>query len=191
MIPLALSPDRVRLGLAGSGPAALRRLRALREAGADGVRIYTEGTDAALALEAGAALRPALPDEAELSQLRVLWIAGLPRERFVPLAEAARRLRVLVNVEDEPEYCDFHAVAEIRRGDLLLTVSTGGTAPGLAGAIRRRLEACFSAAWAERVKEVAALRQSWRAEQVPMAEAARRIDQLTEERCWLSCPKVS
>lgn len=191
MVPVALAPHRLRLGLAGNGPAALRRLRALRAAGAEELRVYAGGEDAALAAEAGAALRPALPGEDELARLNMLWIAGMPREQFVPLAEAARRLRVLVNVEDEPDYCDFHAVAEIRRGDLLLTVSTGGAAPGLAGAIRRRLEACFPAAWAERVKEAAALRQSWRAQKIPMAEAAQRLEALADERCWLSCPKAN
>jgi precorrin-2 dehydrogenase/sirohydrochlorin ferrochelatase len=98
-------------------------------------------------------------------------------------------LRVLVNVEDVPEYCDFHSVAEVRRGDLLLTVSTNGSAPGLAGTIRRNLESCFGPEWEERVNDIAALRQGWRAEGVPMPEAARRIDAIVEERCWLSCPK--
>jgi precorrin-2 dehydrogenase / sirohydrochlorin ferrochelatase len=190
MIPVALAPHRLRLGLAGTGPAALRRLRALRGAGAWELRIYAGGEDTALAAEAGAALQPALPDEAELAGLNMLWIAGMPREQFVPLAEAARRLRVLVNVEDEPDYCDFHAVAEIRRGDLLLTVSTGGAAPGLAGAIRRRLESCFPDIWAERVRQVAVLRQSWRAQDIPMAEAAQRIETLADERCWFSCHKA-
>jgi hypothetical protein len=39
------------------------------------------------------------------------------------------------------------------------------------------------------VAEIAALRRSWREEGVPMAEAARRIDHLVDERCWLSCPQ--
>ena len=50
---------------------------------------------------------------------------------------------MLVNVEDRPALCDFHSVAEVRRGDLLLTVSTGGASPGLAARIRARLAAEF------------------------------------------------
>lgn len=188
MIPLALDPDRTELALAGAGAPALRRLRALRRAGAMRLAVYAPAGDA-LATEAGDDLRPFPPREAEIGRLHVLWIAGLSPEQFTPLAEAARRARVLVNVEDEPAYCDFHAVAELRRGDLLLTVSTGGAAPGLAGAIRRNLERCFSPAWAERVAEIAALRRGWRAENLPMAEAGRRIDGIVEERCWLPCPK--
>ena len=78
---------------------------------------------------------------AELAELRALWIAGLPEERAAELAALARAARVLVNVEDRPALCDFHSVAEVRRGDLLLTVSTAGASPGLAARIRARLAA--------------------------------------------------
>lgn len=188
MIPLALNPSRLRLGLAGAGAPALRRLRALRIAGAgESLSVFT--TDPELARQAGQAALPRLPDASEISLLNLLWIAGLDEETYRPLAETARASRVLVNVEDVPEFCDFNAVAEIRRGDLLLTISTGGQAPGLAGAIRKRLETCFPESWAARVKDIAALRQGWRAERMPMAEAAQRIDAIVEQRCWLSCPK--
>lgn len=187
MIPLALNPATVRIGLAGAGAPALRRLAALRAGGATGLAVYA--ADAALQAAAGPSALPFLPDAAALSSLNLLYIAGLAPAQYAPLAAAARAARVLVNVEDVPELCDFHAVAEIRRGDLLLTISTGGAAPGLAGTIRRALEACFPAEWAGRVAEIAALRQGWRAENIPMAEAAKRIGTIAEERCWLSCPK--
>jgi len=174
MIPIALDPKFARLGLAGTGRLAARRLEALRAAGGE-VEVFAPDTG--------------LPDDAALSALHVLWIVGLEPDTAKALAEAARRLRVLVNVEDVPEFCDFHSVAEVRRGDLLLTVSTNGAAPGLAGSIRRNIERCFGPEWDGRVREVAALRAGWRAEGVPMAESAKRIDALVAARSWLSCPK--
>lgn len=188
MIPLALNPSRLRLGLAGGGTPALRRLRGLRAAGAgESLRVFA--TDPELAREAGPAALARLPEPDEIAGLNLLWIAGVEESLYRPLAAAARAANVLLNIEDVPEFCDFNSVAEIRRGDLLLTISTNGQAPGLAGAIRKRLEACFPENWAARVKEIATLRQGWRAERMPMAEAARRIDDLVEERCWLNCPK--
>ncbi len=174
MIPLALNPQTVRIGLAGSGAPAARRLAALRAAGAEPA-VFGAG---------------ALPDAAALAGLHVLYVTGLEAAQYEPLAAAARAACVLVNVEDVPHLCDFFSVAEVRRGDLLLTVSTGGAAPGLAGVIRRALEQIFPPEWAGRVAEVAALRQSWRAEGVPMAEAARRIGAMAQERCWLPCPEA-
>jgi precorrin-2 dehydrogenase/sirohydrochlorin ferrochelatase len=189
MIPLALDPRFVTLAVAGNGALALRRLRALRRAGAEAAILFADAPSAELAAEAGDYLRHDLPDAAALATLHVLWIVDLPAETAASLAQAARAARVLVNLEDVPEYCDFHSVAEVRRGDLLLTVSTNGAAPGLAGTIRRRLEGCFGPEWAERVDEVASCRQAWRAEGVAMPEAARRIETLADERGWIACRK--
>ncbi len=189
MIPLALDPAQTRLAITGNGDLALRRLAALRAAGATDVVLFADAPSAALVAAAGAYLRPHLPAAIDLSALHVLWIAGLPEDTAARLAMAAREQRVLVNVEDRTEYCDFHSVAEVRRGDLLLTISTNGAAPGLAGAIRRHLETCFPAAWADRVAEITALRTAWRQDRVPMAEAAKRIEAVVAARCWLSCPQ--
>jgi precorrin-2 dehydrogenase/sirohydrochlorin ferrochelatase len=178
MIPLALDPKFVRVAVAGNGALALRRLLALRAAGAKEAVLFADAPTPDLAAAAGA-----------LADLHVLWIVDVEPARAAELADLARSLRVLVNVEDVPAYCDFHSVAEVRRGDLLLTISTGGAAPGLAGSIRRALENCFGPEWAERVSEIAELRRGWRADGVAMPEAARRIDRLVAARCWLACAR--
>ena len=46
----------------------------------------------------------------------------------------------LVNVVDDPPRCNFYVPATVRRGDLALTVSTGGQSPALARRIRQELE---------------------------------------------------
>ncbi len=186
MIPLALDPKYVTLAIAGNGPLALRRLQILRNAGATETLLFANVPSPELAAEAGTYLRPALPDAAALHALHVLWIVDVESAIAAKLALLARSLKVLVNVEDVPPYCDFHSVAEVRRGDLLLTVSTGGAAPGLAGTIRRNLENCFGPEWGEHVAEVSALRQGWQAEGIAMQEAAQRIDALVEAGDWLS-----
>jgi precorrin-2 dehydrogenase/sirohydrochlorin ferrochelatase len=188
MVPIALDPRNARLAIAGNGDLALRRLQALRAAGAAEVLVFADAAEPALAAAAAAFLRARRPDASDLQAIHVLWIAGL--EAAEPLAELARRHRVLVNIEDRPEYCDFHSLAAVRRKNLTLTVSTNGKAPGLAASIRRNLEQCFGPEWDERVDEVAGLRATWRAAGVPMAESARRIDALVAERCWLPCQKT-
>lgn len=188
MIPLALRPSRLNLGLVGVGAPALRRLRGLHKAGArETLKVFT--TDPELAALAGEMAFLRLPSLEEIKNLHFLWIAGLEEDMYRPLADIARANKVLLNVEDVPAFCDFNAVAEIRRGDLLLTVSTNGQAPGLASAIRKRLENCFPESWSNRVKQVASLRQNCREDMLTMAETAQRVEVLVEEQCWLSCPK--
>lgn len=188
MIPLALSPSRLNLGLVGAGAPALRRLSSLHKAGAvETLKVFT--TDSELAAQAGNTAFLRLPTTEEIKELHFLWIAGLDEDIYRPLANMARANKVLLNVEDVPAFCDFNAVAEIRRGDLLLTVSTNGQAPGLASTIRKRLENCFPESWSNRVKQVAALRQTCREKKLTMPETAQRVEAFVEEQCWLSCPK--
>lgn len=59
------------------------------------------------------------------------------------VAEEAARRNILLNIADDPGRCDFQVPAKVRRGNLLLTVSTGGGSPALAKLIREQLEAQF------------------------------------------------
>ena len=185
MIPIALDPRFARLAVCGNGSLALRRLAALRAAGAMDAVLFANAPSPDLQAQAGDHWRPRLPTEADLAGLHALWIVDLDPALAEPLAQAARVRALLVNIEDVPAFCDFHSVAEIRRGDLLLTISTGGAAPGLASLIRRRLEAMFDQSWAERLTELRALRATWRREGVTMSEAMQRITRLVAERGWL------
>ncbi len=166
MIPIVLVPAHLRLGLAGDGPAAARRARRLVEAGATPI--------------------PVSADPALLPKLDVLWIADLAEPDAVALATVARARKILVNVEDRPDWCDFHNAAELRRGGLLIAVSTGGESPGLAGAIRDRIGALFGRAWAGRVAELGVSRRTWRAEGRSLPELARLTAQAIEAAGWLA-----
>lgn len=53
--------------------------------------------------------------------------------------EEAEAERVLFNAVDDSQYCHFAVPAIVRRGDLLLTLSTGGKSPALAKNLRRKL----------------------------------------------------
>lgn len=187
MIPLVIRPSHLRLGLIGAGESALRRWQGLHKAGAsDNLRVFTP--DAELLTLAGPQAVARWPEPEEIKELNLLWIVGVDEALYRPWADLARVHKVLLNIEDVPAFCDFNSVAEIRRGDLLLTVSTNGQAPGLARTLRKRLEICFPEHWATRVKQIASLRRSWRKDALSMSEISQRIETLVEEQCWLSCP---
>jgi precorrin-2 dehydrogenase/sirohydrochlorin ferrochelatase len=168
MIGVALDPAALPVAVAGHGEPAARRFEALRKAGAGDAVLFADR----------------LPTQNELAALRALWIVGLPDDEAAALAALARSERVLVNVEDRPALCDFHSVAEVRRGELLLTVSTGGASPGLAARIRARLAAEYGPEWAERTAFIRHLRDSWRREQRPPAAIAELTDAVLRANGW-------
>jgi len=94
------------------------------------------------------------------------------------VAALGRRARVLVNVVDRPELCDFILPSVLQRGELQIAVSTGGRSPALAREIRRRLEALFGPEYAELIARTGEARRTARAAaRTPSArlEAGRRV----------------
>jgi precorrin-2 dehydrogenase/sirohydrochlorin ferrochelatase len=168
VLPLVLNPGKNAIGLAGAGEGLARRAAMLAEAGVEPVHI---------APQAG---------KAELQGLAILFVAGLSPARSGTLAARARAAGVLVNVEDQPALCDFHVPAAIRRGDLLVTVSTGGKAPGLAKLLRQWIERRLGLEWDEHLAEVASARVGWRQSGVTPPEVSRRTAALVEQRGWLA-----
>lgn len=61
---------------------------------------------------------------------------------------SGERLGVWVNSVDDPANCAFTVPARIRRGDLLVTISTAGRSPALSSWLRARLEAQFGPEYA-------------------------------------------
>ncbi|MDT8307206.1 MAG: bifunctional precorrin-2 dehydrogenase/sirohydrochlorin ferrochelatase [Anaerolineae bacterium] len=64
----------------------------------------------------------------------------------------------LVNVMDDIPHCNFIAGSVVRRGPLVIAISTGGAAPALAVRLREQFEAQFGAEYGEFLEMVAALR---------------------------------
>jgi precorrin-2 dehydrogenase/sirohydrochlorin ferrochelatase len=169
MLPIVLSGE-IAVGVAGTGEGLKRRLAVVEKAGMSQPTVFSDR----------------LPTKAEIAELRILFIAGLPEAAAQELAFAAREVGTLVNVEDVPTLCDFHVPAQIRRGDLLFTISTAGRSPGLARILRERIEASFGPEWEARLDELARAREAWRAEGLKPEEVAARTRAMLDVRGWLA-----
>jgi siroheme synthase-like protein len=78
----------------------------------------------------------------------LVFAAATPEVNRVVVADARARGR-WVNSATEPAEGDFTVPAVVRRGNFLLTVSTGGASPALARAARERLEELFDERFAQ------------------------------------------
>ena len=56
------------------------------------------------------------------------------------MAELCRQQRILVNVVDVKSDCGFYFPAIIKDKEVVISVSTGGQSPVLAGTIKRNIE---------------------------------------------------
>jgi precorrin-2 dehydrogenase/sirohydrochlorin ferrochelatase len=167
MLPLVLNPVNLKAGLAGRGPERDRRAALLAEAGVE------------------TRLLPDTVSDEVLGALQLLFVAGLDEGEARDLANRARALGVLVNVEDRLPLCDFHVPAIVRRGDLLLTASTGGQVPGLARAVRESLAEQFGPEWTVRLKELSQVRAKLRAQGLSPQEVSHHVRELISQMDWL------
>lgn len=71
----------------------------------------------------------------------------------------AQRTRILCNVVDVPDLCDFYYPSVVQRGDLQIAVSTAGQSPSLAQKIRQQLEKQFGPGYASWVAELGETRK--------------------------------
>jgi len=73
--------------------------------------------------------------------------------------EESRTSRVLVNSVDNTKYCDFIFPSYIKKGDLIISVSTSGASPAMAKRLRIYIERCIPHNIAEFLKEMRGLRK--------------------------------
>lgn len=185
MLPIMLDIARAPVLVVGNGALAIRRLTALEEAGAKAISVFAPEPEDALVKRAGARLRKGLPGKDALAQARLVFLAGVAPDLAAEIVAVARRLQVLVNVEDVAELCDFYMPALVRRGDLSIAVSTAGRSPGLAKRIRGHIGGMFGKEWEERLAQLSAERERWRSEGLSGHEVAERTDRVIDENGWL------
>lgn len=185
MFPVTLDLSVIKITLVGGGDASLRRLKQLDAAGVRYISVFSDNFSKKFWQQADSRLHTRMPEEEEIKRSSVLLIADIPDEQMIPLVQIARSNSVLVNVEDRKEFCDFHFPSFVRRGDLLLAVSTAGRSPALAKRIRQKLEKLFPVEWQFRLDELAEKREEWKRARRSFDEIAQLSNQLIDEKGWL------
>ena len=185
MFPVIFDLSHLPVMLVGNDERAVKRLRALEEGGAQHLRIFSPAPSAELSAAAGERLIRALPALDDIARAALILVVGLEETQAEDIARRARELLIPVNVEDVTHLCDFHFPAMVRRGDLLLTVSTGGQSPTLARLLRDYLAAHFGPEWEGFTQEVAALRNELKAKGASMQEVLTRTGDFIDAQGWL------
>lgn len=82
----------------------------------------------------------------EPSDLDDAWLATAAADDAAvnqAVFEAGGERRIWVNAADDPDNCSFTLMSVIRRGDLVVTVGTGGRSPALAAWMKERFTAAL------------------------------------------------
>jgi siroheme synthase-like protein len=157
----------------GGGRIAARKVTALLEAGAVVVVVAPAPGEQIRELATGGALslhqRGFAPSDLDGTWLAFTATGDPVVDRAV--ADAAEAARVWLSTADDPDVGSFTAVSALRRGDLVVTVGTGGRSPALAAWLRRRLGDELGPEYATLVDIMSEARERLRAEGRPTEDA--------------------
>ena len=140
--PIFLNIQDKKCVVVGAGNVAWRKVCSLKEAGAKVTVVSPE-------------FCPELEEETGIERIKQKYDAGFLKGAVLVVASTddgevnkkiyydATERGILVNVVDRPEYCSFIVPSSVVRGDLCISISTGGASPALARNIRECLEKQF------------------------------------------------
>lgn len=142
MYPVQLDIEEKICAVIGGGSVAERKVKGLLESGARVRLVSPEVTDELLFLASQGLIewRQKKYSDDDLAGAILVFAATDNRAVQEMVCRQAEANGQLLNVADDPSSCTFHVPASVRRGDLVLTVSTGGKSPALAAEIRQLLE---------------------------------------------------
>lgn len=170
LFPLFLDLAHKDVLIVGGGRVGLRKARELLECGAK-VRVispaFAEGFQALPVERIQRAWRPGDEGRARLV-VAATDDAVVNRQVYANCSQH----RILCNVVDVPELCDYHAAAVAREGAMTVAVGTAGAAPSLASWARRRMQEWLSDGVASLVSLYERLRAETRASMAPQAREA-------------------
>jgi precorrin-2 dehydrogenase/sirohydrochlorin ferrochelatase len=152
LYPVALDVRGKKCVVIGGGAVGTRKALALQEAGAIVIVVSPEvSTD----LPDGVIHHASSFTPAELDGAFLAIAATDNPAVNAAVAAAARERGVLLNLAasagETEDSGDFVTMATVRRGELLLALTTGGAGPALSARLKRELETQFGPEWGEYV----------------------------------------
>jgi uroporphyrin-III C-methyltransferase/precorrin-2 dehydrogenase/sirohydrochlorin ferrochelatase len=180
----ALYPVFLKLGglpvvIVGGGTVAAQKLDGLLSAGAR-VTVVAPHISSELLRRTSVTVIEREFRPADLDGARWVVAAATPAvNREVAAAATARGL--FVNAVDDTSAATAYLGGVVRRGEVEIAISTGGSAPALAGLLREALDALIPddvARWVDVAKQA---RLDWKRERLPMAQRRPRLLQVLVE----------
>jgi len=140
--PVHLDISNMKCVVVGGGDVAERKVENLLECDGDVVVVAMDITARLESLKREGRIRH-IPEEYRTDHIEGAFLVIGATDRDDVNGKVyldAEERNMLVNIVDEPERCRFIVPSQVRQGDLLISLTTGGKSPALARRLRKELE---------------------------------------------------
>ena len=178
--PVLIQLDGKRVIVVGGGTVAERKIETLLEYGAAVQVISRELTPRLRKYSQEGAigfLGQEFNEESLEEAFMVITATDDPRLNH-QVSEKAKEKGLLVNAVDQPSDCNFILPSILRRGDLLIAVSTSGKSPALAKKVREALEERFGNEYESFLVLMGRIREEIRSQRLSQDENRRIFHEL-------------
>jgi len=174
--PVYLNLKNKRVVVVGGGAVAERKVESLIGTGAAIVLISPEVTSRldSLAQSNHIQLHRRAYSSGDCAGAALVFSASDDAKVSASVFEEATKAGAFVNTADQPSLCDFIMPAVVRRGDVAIAISTGGTSPGLAAQLRRKIGRIIGPEYAKLAQLLSKARPEIRS-RVPDAEQRKAL----------------
>ena len=147
--------------IVGGGVVATRKVSTLIECGARVTVVSPDPTPelTKLASEGSVTLKKRAYRKDDLTGMFLVIGATDVETLNRQISKDAERAHILCNIADRPEICNFILPSIVRRGDLVITISTSGKSPALAKHLRQKIETQFGREYDDFLLLMGAIRQ--------------------------------
>jgi len=144
LYPVMLNMSGKLAVIIGGGDVAVRKLLDSIDAGADIKIISPEFNDDIIKTSESFKDRVVLVkrkyEKNDLNGAMLVFSATNNPDVNREIFNEAKEKNILINAVDDPPNCSFYIPSFIRKGDLLLSISTSGASPAMAARLRREME---------------------------------------------------
>jgi uncharacterized protein len=144
LFPIFLKMEELNLLLVGGGKVGLEKLNAILQ-NAPEASVWVVATEISNEIKSLAAIHPSVVleqrpfQENDLDDKDIVIAAVNDKAVSNYVRLLAREKKLLVNVADTPDQCDFYLGSIVQKGDLKIAISTNGKSPTIAKRMREQL----------------------------------------------------
>jgi siroheme synthase-like protein len=182
LFPVFLKIEELEVLVVGAGKVGFEKLNAvLQNAPASSVTVV--GTEISEPVKQLAASYPLLklversfePEDLDGKEIVIVAVNDVSVSNYIRVL--AKQKKLLVNVADKPELCDFYLGSIVNKGNLKIAISTNGKSPTIAKRMREQLNELIPDEIEGVIQNMHSIRQDLQGD---FAEKVRQLDDLTK-----------
>jgi siroheme synthase-like protein len=182
LFPVFLKLEELEVLVVGAGKVGLEKLTAiLQNAPASSVTVVSSeiSSDVKELAENYPRVklieRPFEPEDLEEKEIVIVAVNDKTTSNYIRVLSKQKKL--LVNVADTPELCDFYLGSIVDKGNLKIAISTNGKSPTIAKRMREQLTELIPDEIEGVIEQMHSIRQDLKGD---FAEKVRQLDDLTK-----------